>query len=82
MLMNESIRATALGQAELLNPLDNKPHARFFALRDFRAQRWCAQLTASGCVTDVRGDVLRVGFGLYHDEEDVAAFAALAGELD
>jgi selenocysteine lyase/cysteine desulfurase len=36
---------------------------------------------SKGCVTDVRGDVLRIGFGLYHDEEDVAAFAALAGEL-
>ena len=33
------------------------------------------------CITDVRGDVLRIGFGLYHDEEDVEAFAALAAEL-
>jgi selenocysteine lyase/cysteine desulfurase len=80
-LMIESIRDTALGDAELLNPLDNKPHARFLALRDSRAQRWCAELMASHCVTDVRGDVLRVGFGLYHDEEDVAAFASLAGKL-
>ena len=79
--MLDSIRETALGEAELLNPLDNKPHARFFALRDSRAQRWCAELMARGCVTDVRGDVLRIGFGLYHDEEDVDAFAALAGEL-
>jgi selenocysteine lyase/cysteine desulfurase len=80
-LMIESIRDTALGDAELLNPLDNKPHARFLALRDSRAQRWCAELMASYCVTDVRGDVLRVGFGLYHDEEDVAAFASLASKL-
>jgi selenocysteine lyase/cysteine desulfurase len=36
---------------------------------------------AKGCVTDVRGDVLRIGFGLYHDEEDVDAFAALAAAL-
>ncbi|HVJ72339.1 MAG TPA: aminotransferase class V-fold PLP-dependent enzyme [Sphingomicrobium sp.] len=80
-LMLDSIRDTAIGEAELLNPLDSRPHARFLALRNTRAQRWCADLMARGCVTDVRGDVLRIGFGLYHDEEDVAAFAALAGEL-
>jgi selenocysteine lyase/cysteine desulfurase len=80
-LMLDALRETALGEADLLNPLDNKPHARFFAFRDARAQRWCGELMARGCVTDVRGDVLRVGFGLYHDEEDVAVFAALAGDL-
>ena len=26
-------------------------------------------------MTDVRGDVLRIGFGLYHDEEDVVQLA-------
>ena len=31
---------------------------------------------------DVRGDVLRIGFGLYHAEEDVEALAALAKELN
>ena len=77
----DSIAGTALGGAELLNPLDGGPHARFLAFRGPNAQRWCAELMAKGCVTDVRGDVLRIGFGLYHDEEDVDAFAALAAEL-
>ena len=77
----DSIGDTVLGEAELLNPLDDRPHARFFAFRDSRSQRWCADLMARGCVTDVRGDVLRIGFGLYHDEEDVAAFATLARDL-
>ena len=77
----EAIAGTALGQAELLNPLDGRPHARFLAFRDPRAQRWCAELKAKQCITDVRSDVLRVGFGLYHDEEDVEAFAALAAGL-
>jgi selenocysteine lyase/cysteine desulfurase len=76
-----SIHDTALAEAELLNPIDDGPHARFFAFRHSRAQRWCGDLMARGCVTDVRGDVLRIGFGLYHDEEDVAAFAALARDL-
>ena len=79
--MLERITPNALGRAELLNPLSGGPHARFLAFRSADAQRWCAELMAKGCVTDVRGDVLRIGFGLYHDEEDVDAFAALAAGL-
>jgi selenocysteine lyase/cysteine desulfurase len=45
------------------------------------AQRWCGELKAAGCVTDVRGDVLRIGLGLYHDASDVDAFVALARSL-
>ena len=77
----DSISGTALREAELLNPLDGKDHARFLAFRTASAQQWCAELMARGCVTDVRGDVLRIGFGLYHDEADVDAFAALAAGL-
>ena len=76
-----SISDTALGEGELLNPLDGGAHARFLAFRHTGAQRWCAELKKRNCVTDVRGDVLRIGFGLYHDEEDVERFAALAKEL-
>ena len=79
--MLREIAGSALGEAELLNPPGDGPRARFLAFRDSRAQRWCAELMAKNCVTDVRGDVLRIGFGLYHDEEDVAAFAALAAGL-
>ena len=79
--MLEAIRDTALGAADLLNPVDGGPHARFLAFRTPDAQRWCAELDAKGCITDVRGGVLRIGFGLYHDEEDVDTFAALAKEL-
>jgi selenocysteine lyase/cysteine desulfurase len=77
----DSIAGTALGGAELLNPLDGGPHGRFLAFRSPNAQRWCAELMAKGCVTDVRGDVLRIGFGLYHDEEDVDALAVLTARL-
>ena len=79
--MLRAIASSALGQAELLNPLGGGPHARFVAFRSPDAQRWCAELMAKACVTDVRGDVLRIGFGLYNDEEDVDAFAALAADL-
>jgi len=79
--MIEAIAPTALGQAELLNPLDGNAHARFLAFRSPDAERWCSALAERDCITDVRGDVLRVGFGLYHDSEDVERFAALAQDL-
>jgi selenocysteine lyase/cysteine desulfurase len=69
----ESIYKTPLSGAELLNPLDRDKgdHARFLAFRSPEAQRWHADLKARNCITDVRGDVLRIGFGLYQDESDV-----------
>jgi len=77
----EELEGSALGSAELLNPLNGGSHARFLAFRSPAAQRWCAQLLDQGCVVDVRGDVLRVGLGLYHDEGDIGRFAALASGL-
>lgn len=62
-----------LGEAEVLNPLadDGRPHARFLALRHREAQGWRARLLDQGVVTDVRDDVIRFGFGLYQDADDV-----------
>ena len=77
----DALAGTALGAAELLNPLDGGAHARFLAFRGLDAQRWCAELKSARCITDVRGDVLRIGLGLYHDEADVAALAQLARRL-
>ena len=77
----EAIAGTVLSDADLLNPIDGRPHARFLAFRSPAAMRWYADLKTKNCITDVRGDVLRIGFGLYHDESDVDAFAALARGL-
>jgi selenocysteine lyase/cysteine desulfurase len=77
----DRISGSALDEAELLNPLDGRPHARFLAFRSPYAQRWCSELEAQNIVTDVRGDVLRFGFGLYQDEDDVDALAAAARQL-
>jgi selenocysteine lyase/cysteine desulfurase len=71
------VGSSALGEAELLNPPDGGPHARFLAFRTPNAQRWYGELKAQNCITDVRGDVLRIGFGIYQDDAD----AALLGEL-
>ena len=77
----DRVRSSALADADLLNPLDGGPHARFLAFRTPAAASWSSWLQQEGCVTDVRGDVLRIGLGLYHDEADVDAFAALAAAL-
>jgi selenocysteine lyase/cysteine desulfurase len=76
-----SVAGTALADAELLNPLDGGPHARFLAFRSADAQRWYAELNARNCITDVRGDVLRIGFGIYQDEGDVDRLVRLLGEI-
>ena len=66
-------RAGRLAEAELLNPVDGKkPRARFLAFRHPDAQDWKARLQDADIITDVRDDVLRFGFGLYQDENDVA----------
>ena len=76
------LNETPLRAAELLNPLDAGPHARFFAFRHPDAQRWYAQLKSSNVITDVRGDVLRIGFGIYQDERDVDRLVGMLGGLD
>lgn len=77
----EGLGGTALADAELLNPLDGGPHARFLAFRSPHAQRWYSDLKARNCITDVRGEVLRIGFGIYQDEGDVDRLVELLGGL-
>ena len=76
-----AIGSTALGATELLNPLTGGPHARFLAFRSAAAQRWYAELLAENCITDVRGDVLRIGFGIYQDEDDLERLIRLIARL-
>ena len=73
---------SALASAELLNPLGDGEHARFLAFRSPNAQKWCGEFAARNCITDVRGDVIRVGLGLYHDEADIDRFIELAAALN
>jgi selenocysteine lyase/cysteine desulfurase len=77
----DQLGGTPLGDAELLNPLDGQPHARFLAFRSPTAQGWYAELKSRNCITDVRGDVLRIGFGIYQDEADVDRLLGYLGEL-
>jgi len=78
----DAIGATPLGEAELLNPLDGGSHARFLAFRSPSAQQWYAALKGKNVITDVRGDVLRIGFGIYQDGADVDRLVGKLGELE
>lgn len=75
------LAATPLADAELLNPPGPGPNARFLAFRHARAAEWKAALEAEDVVTDVRGDVLRIGFGLYQDARDVDGLLAELAHL-
>jgi selenocysteine lyase/cysteine desulfurase len=77
----DSVDRTALSEAELLNPLDGGAHARFLAFGSPEAQGWYETLKANNVLTDVRGDVLRIGFGIYQDEGDVDRLVRCLGEL-
>ena len=77
----DSLSRTPLSDAVLLNPLDGRAHARFLAFRSPHAQRWYGDLKSRNCITDVRGDVLRIGFGIYQDEGDVDRLVDLLGGL-
>ena len=77
----DSIAVTGLSEAELLNPLEGGGHARFLAFRSASAQRLYASLKDQNVITDVRGDVLRIGFGIYQDEDDVDRLVGHLGEL-
>lgn len=66
---------------ELLNPLDGHQHARFLAFQGEEASVLHDRLADQNVVTDVRGDVLRIGFALYHDREDVERLAKIIGRV-
>ncbi|NIJ21822.1 selenocysteine lyase/cysteine desulfurase [Sphingomonas naasensis] len=76
--LRDALLAALPIEAELLNP--GSP-ARFLALRSPHAARWKAQLEAEDVIVDVRGDVLRIGFGLYQDARDLEALIGVLGRL-
>ncbi len=80
--LRDRFLAAATLPAELLNPpSDAGPQARFLALRSPHAAEWQRTLARHDVITDVRGDVLRIGFGLYQDARDVDALLAMLARL-
>jgi selenocysteine lyase/cysteine desulfurase len=64
-------QAGRLSEATLLNPPTGRPGARFLAFRHPDAPAWSQALDDRHVVVDVRDDVLRIGFAIYHDAQDV-----------
>ncbi len=65
-----------LAPADLLLPAGAPDRGNFLAYRSAHAAAWQRALAAAGIVCDRRGDVLRLGFGLYHDPSDVPDIVA------
>jgi selenocysteine lyase/cysteine desulfurase len=66
-----SRRVGILNDAQMLNPNASGPNSRYIALRDARASDLKAILLERDVVADARGDILRIGFGLYHNDVDI-----------
>jgi hypothetical protein len=81
MSLAAELDETGLGSARLLNPAIMQPRARFLALESPRARAWQDAFAPAGVVTDLRGDVLRIGVGLYHDEDDITHFCDIAASF-
>jgi selenocysteine lyase/cysteine desulfurase len=71
-----------LKDAEILQTNAGGPHARYLALRHPRAVSWASDLLRDGVVVDARGDVLRIGFGLYQDEADIDALCSKLAQFN
>ncbi len=66
---------------QLNNPLNEGPHARFLAFQGDAALDLHAALESRDVVTDVRGDVLRIGFAIYHDPADFDQLVKIISEV-
>jgi selenocysteine lyase/cysteine desulfurase len=72
-----------LRSSDLIVPPDGRMRGNFLAYRSSQSARLQARMEAAGIITDVRGDVLRIGFGLYHDVGDVPEIVSrIKGSLE
>jgi kynureninase len=73
VFLSES-RSPDVSRATLLVP-DAARRGRFLASRTPRAGKIVAKLAAQNIIADHRGDRLRIGFGVYHTEQDARRLA-------
>ncbi len=66
-----ALKLDALHPGQLLVPMEEASRGHFLTFRTPEAGDIYRALLARNVITDHRGDRLRFGFGLYHDEEDV-----------
>ena len=62
-----------LAESQLVVPISERNRGQFLAFETADAKEIHDRLARDRVITDVRGDRLRFGFGLYHDPEDIDA---------
>jgi selenocysteine lyase/cysteine desulfurase len=67
-------RDAPLKSASLIVP-DERRRGRFLAFRTKDARKLAARLAEENIIVDFRGDCLRIGFGIYHDENHAVRLA-------
>jgi kynureninase len=73
--LEEIAKLRAPIDASMLLITDEAMRGRFLAFRTPDAGAITAKLAAQNIIVDHRGDRLRIGFGIYHDEEDARRLA-------
>jgi selenocysteine lyase/cysteine desulfurase len=74
------LNLAALSPGQLLVPLSEPNRGNFLTFRTAAGEIYRLLLEAK-VITDHRGDRLRFGFGIYHDEEDVDRLVRVLGEV-
>ncbi len=72
----DRLHLPGLREARLAVPMTDPQRGNFLAYDSPDSASLQAMFSAAGLITDVRGSVLRIGFGLYHDVADVPAMVA------
>jgi selenocysteine lyase/cysteine desulfurase len=62
---------TRIDSGRLVTPLAGTARGRFLTFQTPNAQAIQKDLAAQNVLTDARGDRLRIGFGIYHDTDDL-----------
>ena len=70
-LQNRFLQDVRLPGLELVSRFGHEPGARFLAYRGIHAEEVRSKLAEKGVDVDARGDLLRIGFSIYHDEVDL-----------
>ncbi|MEE8507279.1 MAG: aminotransferase class V-fold PLP-dependent enzyme [Kiloniellales bacterium] len=76
-----ALRLDALHPGQLLLPIEEASRGHFLTFRTARAGDIYRALLGRNVITDHRGDRLRFGFGLYHDEEVVERLVRVLGQV-
>jgi selenocysteine lyase/cysteine desulfurase len=77
----DEIESPDVNRLNLLPDVSFTDRGHFLTFRTDDAIAIQKQLLANGVVTDARGDRLRFGFAIYHDEEDVAQLVGRLREI-